>query len=615
MRKAVVSVRGGPIPDEVIDRVREHYDIVDVVGRYVQLKKSGRNYFGLCPFHSEKTPSFSVSPEKQMYYCFGCGAGGNVIKFIMEMEQMSFVEAVRHLAEEASIPLPRAGTLADSEDGPKKRMREALEWACRLYHHILLNTDQGRDAFRYLQDRGVSMETIKEFRLGFAPSSGNVLLRFLRRKGFSEKLLEEAGLVSSSESDPPRFFDRFRGRVMFPIHDFQGRVIAFGGRVIGDGHPKYLNSPETPLFHKGQHLFNLHRARRAIRKAREVVLFEGYMDVITAWQSGIQTGVASLGTSLSEGQARVIRRCAENVVICYDADDAGQAAADRGLDLLKDQGCLVKVAQMPPGTDPDDFLRKRGAEAFREEILAEALPLPAFKLEYLKKDFNLQDEGERMKYLTRALDVISDLSLAIERDHYLRRLADEFRLSLDALKQEQQRIWRRKKEKKRDKGGTKWNTEYHDAKHMVAHRRRPSAHEEAERQLVAMMMRDRSVAERVRETVGAEFHVDEYAAIVAYLYAYYAEGHPADPSRFIHYVKDERLMNCISELAMMDFPDSFSDEGIEDCIRMVRNYPLYKEMDTVKRQIEQAERAGDIAKAAQLGAELYRLKKRVQARS
>lgn len=609
-------MKGGAIPEEVIDRVREHYDLVDVVGRYVQLKKSGRNYFGLCPFHSEKTPSFSVSPEKQIYYCFGCGAGGNVIKFVMEMEQLSFAEAVRRLAEEAGIPLPRMGTFSDSEDGPRKRMREALDWACRLYHHILLNTDQGRAAFQYLRDRGMSVETIREFRLGFAPSSGNVLLRFLKRKGFSEGLLEEAGLVSSSDSatTPRRYFDRFRGRVMFPIHDSQGRVIAFGGRMLGEGHPKYLNSPETPLFHKGQHLFNLHRARKAIRKERQAVLFEGYMDVIAAWQAGIQNGVASLGTSLSGGQARTIRLCAENVIICYDADDAGQAAADRGLEVLKDQGCLVKVAQMPPGMDPDDFIRKRGAVAFREEVLAAALPLPAFKLEYLKKEYNLQDEGERMKYLTRALDVISDLSLAIERDHYLRRLADEFRLSLDALKQEQKRIWQRKKEKKRDKGGAKWNTEYHEGKHMVARQRKPSAHEEAERHLVALMMRDRDVAERVRESVGAEFHVEEYAAIAAYLYAYYAEGHPADPSRFIHYVKDERLMSCISELAMMEFPDSLSDEGIEDCIRMVRNYPFYMEMESVKRQIEQAERAGDIAKAVRLGTELYQLKKRIQMR-
>ena len=376
--KAVVTVKGGPIPEEVIERVREHYDIVDVVGRYVQLKKSGRNYFGLCPFHSEKTPSFSVSPEKQIYYCFGCGEGGNVIKFIMEMEQLTFVEAVRRLAEEAAIPLPQVGTISDPEDGPRKRMREALEWACRLYHHILLNTDQGRDAFRYLQERGVSMETIKEFRLGYAPSSGDILLRFLKRKGFSEKLQEEAGLISSSDSAtlPRRFFDRFRGRVMFPIHDSQGRVIAFGGRMLGEGHPKYLNSPETPLFHKGRQLFNFHRARRAIRRERQAILFEGYMDVIAAWQAGIQTGVASLGTSLSDDQARMIRLNAEHVTICYDADDAGQAAADRGLEVLKERGCLVKVAQMPPGMDPDDFLRKRGADAFREEILAEALPFP-----------------------------------------------------------------------------------------------------------------------------------------------------------------------------------------------------------------------------------------------
>lgn len=609
-------MKGGPIPEEVIDRVREHYDIVDVVGRYVQLKKSGRNYFGLCPFHSEKTPSFSVSPEKQIYYCFGCGEGGDVIKFVMEMEQLSFVEAVRRLAEEAAIPLPRMGTFSDPEDGPRKRMREALDWACRLYHHILLNTDQGRDAFRYLQERGVSMETIKEFRLGYAPSSGNILLRFLKRKGFSEKLQAEAGLLSTSESATAslRYFDRFRGRVMFPIHDSQGRIIAFGGRLLGEGHPKYLNSPETPLFHKGKHLFNLHRARKAIRRERQVVLFEGYMDVISAWQAGIQTGVASLGTSLSEDQARTIRLSAENAIICYDADDAGQAAADRGLEVLKGRGCNVKVAQMPPGMDPDDFIRRRGAEAFREEILAEALPLPAFKLEYLKRKYNLQDEGERMKYLTHALDVISDLSLAIERDHYLRRLADEFRLSLEALKQEQKRIWQRKKEKKRDKGGAKWNTDYHEGKHMVVRQRRPSAHEEAEKQLVALMMRDRNVAERVRESVGADFHVDEYAAIAAYLYAYYAEGNPADPSRFIHYVKDECLMSRISELAMMEFPESVSDEGIEDCIRIIRNYPLYIEMESVKRRIEQAERAGDIAKAVRLGAELYQLKKRVKVR-
>jgi DNA primase len=599
----------GRIPDEVIDQVREHFDILDVVGQYVQLKRSGRNYFGLCPFHSEKTPSFSVAPDKQIFYCFGCGAGGDVIKFMMEIEQLTFVEAVRHLADQAGIALPEADREDRPEEDRRTRLRQALELAARLYHHLLVNTDHGQSARAYLERRGVSMETIREFQIGYAPASRQFLLSFLKRRGFQEQEMEEAGLITMRENGTG-YYDRFRGRVMFPIHDAQGRVIGFGGRLLGEGRPKYLNSPETPVFHKGRNLFNLHRARQAMRKDQQAVLFEGYMDVIAAWQAGIRSGVASLGTSLTEEQARVIRRNAEMAIICYDADDAGQSAADRGLELLHEQGVIVKVARLPQGMDPDDYIRERSAESFRRDVIYSALPLTAFKLERLKKDYDLRDEPQRLKYLTQALEVIADLSLAIEQDHYVRRLAEEHQLSLDALKQELRRIRRRKqRENKGDKGQTKWNNEYHNTKHMVGPDRRTAAHE-AEKQLLAMMIRDKEIAAYVQEAIGADFHVDEYQAIVARLYAYYAEGYPADPGRFLHYVKDAELSSYISELAMMDIPDDFPGKAVDDCIRRIRHHTIHLQLIEIKRQIEEAERAGDTAKAAQLGIELLQLEKK-----
>lgn len=450
--------------------------------------------------------------------------------------------------------------------------------------------------------------------MGYAPDSYSFLRSFLKRRDIDEELAVKAGLLAQREQSGGSVsrFDRFRGRVMFPIHDTQGRVIGFGGRLMGEGQPKYLNSPETLLFHKGKFLYNLHRARKAIRKEGQAVLFEGYMDLISAWQAGVQNGLANLGTSLTESQARVIRRNAENVIICYDSDSAGQNASDRASEVLRNQGCVVKVAQMPPGLDPDDYIRKRGAKAFTGEVIAQALPYVAFKLKMLKEDFDLKDEEGRMRYLTQAIEVIADLPRAIERDHYLRFLAKEFEVSLDALKQEHRRIASKKNRGDRDKGLEKWNNGYHNSKHMVGRKRRFLAHEEAEKRLLVAMMHNRAVADRVQETIGAEFNVEVYGALAAYLYAYYAEGHPADPGRFIHFLQDDQLLAEASGLAILDAPLEVTEEEIADYIRHIRNYPLYKEIEWKKEQQKQAERAGDIAKATRLGVELMRLRKMVQ---
>ncbi|MBA4542616.1 DNA primase [Thermoactinomyces daqus] len=609
---------GGRIPDELIDQVRQHFDIVDLVQQYVQLKKSGRNYFGLCPFHSEKSPSFSVSPDKQIFYCFGCGAGGDCIKFIMEIEQLTFAEAIRHLADQAGIHIPDTDAdPGDPEEDERQQMRKALDLAAKLYHHILVATEYGKAARQYLRRRNVSPEAIAEFQLGYAPPSYQFLLPFLKKRGFHEELLEKAGLITSRDKgSKKRYFDLFRDRIMFPIHDSQGKVIAFGGRLLGDGRPKYLNSPESPLFHKRNHLFNLHRSRSHMRKEASVLLFEGYMDVITAWQAGICNTVATLGTSLTDAHARLIKRNTDTVYICYDADNAGQNAAVRGLDVLKGSEVAVKVAQMPVGLDPDDYIRQFGGTAFKEEILAASLSLTAFKLESLKKNYDLKDEDQRMKYLAEAIDAIAELPLAIEQDHYLRRLSEEFQLSLEALKEERRKArTRKKREARRDKEGTKWNNGYREvSKHLLGSGGPASVAEKSEMFLIAHMIRSKSVTEWVKNHLGADFYNEIYAALAAYLYAYYDQGNPENPGRFISSLEDESLSSKASELAMLELPEEIAEDALLDYVRHVKMAPLLKEIEEKEKMVEQLSRADEPVKAAQLSLEILQLRKQLQMR-
>lgn len=610
---------GGRIPDEVIDQVRQYFDIVEVVQQYVSLKKSGRNYFGLCPFHSEKSPSFSVAPDKQIFYCFGCGAGGDTIKFVMDVEQLTFVEAVRYLADQAGIIIPESiSPEADPAEVERMEMRRAMDLAAKLYHHVLVATRHGEKARQYLAKREISPEAITEFQLGYAPASFNFLLSFLLRRGFQETLLEKAGLLASrEEAGRTKYFDRFRDRIMFPIFDSQGRVIAFGGRLLGDGRPKYLNSPETPIFSKGNHLFNLHRARSFIRKEQQAILFEGYMDVISAWQAGIPGCVATLGTSLTDQQARVLKRNVETVILCYDSDQAGQNAAARGIELLRKQGCTVKVAQMPLGLDPDDYIRRFGGNTFKEEVLSSSLSLTAFKLESLKRNYNLQDEDDRVKYLTEALHAIAELPLVIEQDHYLHWLAEEFGLSPEALKEDLRRIKKRKKrEERRDKEGTRWNNGYREptGKHLLGGTQIHSIAEKSEMYLIAHMMRSRTVTDWVKEKVGADFNTEIYAALAAYLYAYYDQGNPEDVGRFISTLPDQTLISSASEIAMLDVPENLTEEALMDYFRHMKNVPILKEIEEKEKMVERLSRADEPVKAAQLMQEIALLRKQLHMR-
>lgn len=602
------------IPQELVEQVRQAHDIVDVVSQYVQLKKSGRNYFGLCPFHSEKTPSFSVAPDKQIYYCFGCGKGGNVLSFLMEIEGLTFQEVVKDLADKAGILLPQ---LAERDDNHahnqgKNQIYEAYTLTAKYYNYLLEETPYGQMAREYAKTRGLEPLTIQEFQIGYAPNDWESLANLLKRRGFPLPLMVEADLLARREFDH-KVYDRFRHRLIFPIHDHRGRVIGLGGRTLGDGQPKYLNTSETPIFHKSRILFNFHRARQAIRQERKVILFEGYVDVVSAWQAGIRNCVGTLGTSLTPEHAQILARQVDQVILCFDGDSAGVDAANRAAGILEEAGVFVKIAQLPDGMDPDEYLRKNSSESFQKQIIDTALPVTAFRLNYLKKGKNLKDEAELRKFMDDALTEISRLRHAIERDHYLRQLADEFSFSLDALKQEQYHIYRRtqKMEKNRDNNKQTWNNSSNYTSRAIQGKRKP-AYYYAEQHLLALMFYNRHLIRQVEEKIGGQFNVDLFAAIAAYLYSYEGDKDEVDVASFIQSLPDTELQNTASQIAMLDVNLEVSDQVIKDYMIQILSYPKWAEIERLKNEAKQLDKVGEAGRAAELFEQVIRLEKELK---
>ena len=411
-------------PEELIEEVRTRNDIVEVISGYVRLQKKGSNYFGLCPFHNEKSPSFSVSPGKQMYYCFGCGAGGNVITFLMEYENQTFPEAVRTLAQRAGIALPEADDSKEARQADSRRAKllEINKEAAK-YFYYQLRTERGSVGMEYLRKRELSDETMNHFGLGYANKYSNDLIQYLKSKGYSEDLIRDAGLCNVDEKHG--MYDKFWNRVMFPIQDINHRVIGFGGRVMGDGKPKYLNSPETEIFDKSRNLYGLNFARTS-RKGN-VILCEGYMDVIALHEYGYPCAVASMGTSLTAGQARMLKRYTDEIYICYDGDSAGRGATLRGLDILRAEGLRVNVMSLPDKTDPDEFIREHGAEAF-SELVRGARELNDYKLYVLMSKYDLSEqnpserERNRIAFTKEALDVIRSTEDSVEKEKLVEKV-------------------------------------------------------------------------------------------------------------------------------------------------------------------------------------------------
>ena len=413
--------------EEILNEVRQANDIVDVISQYVHLKRSGRNYFGLCPFHNEKSPSFSVSPDKQIFHCFGCGVGGNVITFVSQIEGLNFVETVQMLAERANIQLP---TLQNNGDTQREILKDKVykvnEFTAEYYHQNLYKP-QAKTAQEYVKKRQLTNETLKSFRIGFS-GKFDELYQELKKQGFQEQEILESGLVNKNERG--QYIDRYRNRLMFPICDARGRVIAFGGRVLDDSKPKYINSPENVVYSKGRHLFGLNVAKKGDTK--KLLIVEGYMDVISLHQRGITNVVAPLGTALTEQQGWLLRKNSEQIILSFDSDDAGIKAKLRAIDILQKMGCDLRVIQLEGAKDPDEYIVKYGNMRFQNAV-DKAFSVVEFKVKILKKELNLENTNDKIKFLNEIAKLISKVDNTIEREVYIEKIAKEYDISKEAI--------------------------------------------------------------------------------------------------------------------------------------------------------------------------------------
>lgn len=585
----------GNIPNEFVDDVRNRFDIVEIIAEYIQLKRSGRNYFGLCPFHGEKTPSFSVSQDKQIFHCFGCGEGGNLFSFLMKMEGYSFPEAVKELAGRAGIVMPElsANPVALRAENEKKHLLTALQWATRFYRHALRQNDE---ALQYLHKRGLTRETIDLFGLGYAPDAWRALKDFLRQKGCKESHLLEAGLLSTAEKNT---YDRFRNRIMYPIGNHRGEVIAFGGRIIGDGLPKYLNSPETPLFDKSKTLYALQLAREAIRLQKQAVIFEGYMDVIAAHQAGIKNAVASLGTSLTDAQARLLRNQADEVVIVYDADAAGQAAAWRGLQVLRQAGCLVKVGRLPKGMDPDDYIRRHGGEEFRRQIIDRALLLVDYQLVSLAEQYSLEKDEERIRLFEKITHVLAAVDNAMEREDYLVKAAGLLKISTAAIREEL---------KKKKQAHAPKARQLVQIKSIAGE----GAAEKAPLQTLALWARFPAfIASTVHELEDGDFP----AELVLVFREVQNRGNMFTPAHLLDMLPEEKYRQNVSRLLIEEeFDEKIAKKALDDCVRYLkcaRFANRRKELEAKIAKLDPVAAKGEIAELSRLWLDLRKMEETI----
>lgn len=588
------------IPDHLVDEIRDRADIVEVVSQHVHLTKRGRNYFGLCPFHTERTPSFSVNQEKQIFHCFGCGIGGNAFRFLMELDHISFPEAVRKLAQQVGVSLPEARVAAANASAHESLYR-TCEFARDHFHAMLVRNQHGEPGLAYLEDRGVAQETIQRFKLGFAPPGWDHLMKAAARHSVSEELLEKAGLVVPKESGG--HYDRFRDRLIFPIATASGRTVGFAGRALdAQTQPKYLNSPETPVYHKGSVLYGLSEAKDAIRKQGYAILVEGYMDALSLFQSGIEHVVATAGTALTEAHTALLSRHAPGVVLVFDADAAGQAAARRAVETLAVADLDAKVLPLPEGHDPDSFVREHGPDAFRR-LVDSAVPMVDYLLEALAASMPLDNvEGKRRAILELAR-VLAGVPDPTRRGLLIDHVADELGVRREVVLEAVSGSASRPRHRATPDG-------------MASDHERIDAPLGAERDLLRLMLRRPNVVKEVRDRfVLADFTHEPYRRIAEVLLSVSQEGRVAEPALVMDRC-DQSLAPLVSELAT-DIPISPQHDNLdreemfakseEEVLRKMRWEILDRKQQAAEAKLRKAQEAKDEAAAAELLAECHRL--------
>ena len=524
--------------DDIIEEVRMKNDIVDVVSQYVKLNRRGNTYFGLCPFHNEKTPSFSVTPSKQMYYCFGCGAGGNVYNFVMEYENYTFGEALQHLADRAGVQLPKIEYSREAREKAEKRatLLEINKLAAS-YFYYQLRRENGSQAYAYLINRGVSEDTIKKFGLGYSDKYSDDLYKFLKSKNYSDDLLRESGLFNVDERHG--MYDKFWNRVIFPIMDVNNRVIGFGGRVMGDGKPKYLNSPETKIFDKSRNLYGLNIARTT--RKNYLILCEGYMDVISMHQAGFTNAVASLGTALTSGHASLLKRYTQEVLLLYDSDDAGVRAALRAIPILREAGITSRVVSLKPHKDPDEFIKALGGEEF-EKRLERAMDSFMFRIHMAQKEFTMEEPQGQNRFFERCAQMLLELSDELERNLYIEAIVKDYRgygISVEDL---------RKRVNTLALKGTPAEQRVQPKTTGAQPKKRDSASEKAQKLMLTWLVTYPGIFDTVvRYIQPSDFVVPLYRQVAEMLYQQHEEG-DVNPARLMNAFIDSEEQREVSSL-------------------------------------------------------------------
>ena len=560
--------------DDIIEEVRMKNDIVDVVSQYVKLNRRGNTYFGLCPFHNEKTPSFSVTPSKQMYYCFGCGAGGNVYNFVMEYENYTFGEALQHLADRAGVQLPKIEYSREAREKAEKRatLLEINKLAAS-YFYYQLRRENGSQAYTYLINRGVSEDTIKKFGLGYSDKYSDDLYKFLKSKNYSDDLLRESGLFNVDERHG--MYDKFWNRVIFPIMDVNNRVIGFGGRVMGDGKPKYLNSPETKIFDKSRNLYGLNIARTT--RKNYLILCEGYMDVISMHQAGFTNAVASLGTALTSGHASLLKRYTQEVLLLYDSDDAGVRAALRAIPILREAGITSRVVSLKPHKDPDEFIKALGGEEF-EKRLEQAMDSFMFRIHMAQKEFAMEEPQGQNRFFERCAQMLLELSDELERNLYIEAIVKDYRgygISVEDL---------RKRVNTLALKGTPAEQRIQPKTTGAQPKKKDSASEKAQKLMLTWLVTYPGIFDTViRYIQPSDFVVPLYRKVAEMLYQQYEEG-DVNPARLMNAFIDSEEQREVSSLfnatIHLETPEE-QNRAFSDAVLRIRDESLKEKNKTL----------------------------------
>ncbi len=564
--------------DELLDEIKSKNDIIDIVSQYVVLKRSGRNYMGLCPFHKEKSPSFCVSPDKQIFHCFGCGVGGNVIHFIGKIENLNFIESLELLANRAGIELPKSGNAEDDRISRlKSRVYELNKCAAEFYHQNLYKPT-AKPAQEYVKKRRLDNRTLKAFKIGYS-GRFNELYTELYSKGFTEEEILASCLVNKNQDG--KFIDRFRNRLMFPIFDARDRVIAFGGRVLDDSKPKYINSPEDIVYSKGRHLFAYNLAKK--NNPKTIIIVEGYMDAVSLHQRGISNAVASLGTALTEAQGRLLRRSCEKVVIGYDADGAGQAATLRGLEILQNLGCDIRILQIEGAKDPDEFVVKYGPERFQKYVDS-AISLVEFKVKMLKRQLNLENVNDKIKFLNEVANILSKIENNMEREVYIDKISLEYKVSKEAIYAEVNKklYGNSQTEKKLERPVTT----IREVKQDVAEKEVDEKTKKTESLIIYLLINypDKSFVRLESIVKNNLIKMEKNKLIINKLYEEHGKGN-INIESIIDLFEDENIVNYLSGIMSSNFEITDVDKCIDDVILTYKKEILLKKRNDIMNKL------------------------------